>query len=201
MSRPEILAVVGTMGSGKTTVAGIISEAWGHDAYKERPEDNTFLRGQYSDRPRYAFQTQIWFLMDIYQQILQAQKGSKNAVFDAWITQYAESYARAVLSTDELSIYRGLYDELTTRIQPPSLLIYLKADIEEILNRCKKRNRDFERNVGVDYLTTLDNFNREWIAASTLPKVIIETDGLDIVQSPAARKQMLDQIDRARNTK
>lgn len=201
MSRPECLAVVGTLGVGKTTVAQIISEEWGHDVYKERPEANPFLRGQYSDRARYAFQTQMWFLMDIYQQIQQAQNSSRNAVFDAWITQYAESYARAVLSKDELTIYTQLYDELTTRIDEPSLLIYLRADIPEIFNRCGRRNRDFEKNVKVEYLTTLDNFNREWIAASSLPKVIIETDGLDIVRSARARQQMLTAIDRARNTK
>ncbi len=196
-----MLAVVGTMGVGKTTVAQIISEEWGHDVFKERPEANTFLRGQYSDRPRYAFQTQMWFLMDIYQQIQQAQNGSRNAVFDAWITQYAESYARAVLSKDELTVYTQLYDELTTRIQQPSLLIYLRADIPEILKRCRGRDRDFEKNVGVAYLTTLDEFNREWIAASMLPKVIIETDGLDIVRSTRARQQMLTAIECARNTK
>ena len=200
MSGPEYLAVVGTMGVGKTTVAEMISQDWGHTVYKERPEKNPFLQGQYEDRIRNAFQTQVWFIEDIYRQITRAQNTQKDAVFDAWITQYGMSYAPTLLKNDELETYNKLYTAFNERIQQPSLLICLQAEIPEIVRRCMMRDRDFERKISVEYLTALDTSNRKWIKESTLPKVIIETDGLDIVNSAAARKHMLDRIDHARNT-
>lgn len=194
----ELLAVVGTMGVGKTSVAEIIAKDLGHTLYKERFEQNPFLQGQYKDRQRYAYHSQIWFLIDMYNQIRDAQEEQSNGVFDAWITQYAESYARALLTGPELDTYTELYQILEPRLRKPSLLVCLQADMSVILKRCRNRDRDFEKKVDIEYLTKLDQLNHEWISASTLPKVMIETDGLDIIHSRDARRVVIDQIKEAR---
>jgi len=199
MSRPECLAVVGTMGVGKTTLAEKIAQEWGHALYKERPEACPFLSGQYQDRERYAFQTQIWFLMDIYEQIRESQKNGSNTVFDAWITQYAYSYAPTLLSPDELTQYNKLYTELKKNIREPSLLISLQAKLSVILHRCRERERGYEEKVDIHYLKALDTKNNAWIKASTVPKVVIQIDELDIVHRPTALQQILSQIDKARH--
>jgi deoxyguanosine kinase len=182
------LAIEGVIGVGKTTLARLLQPAFQADLLLEVFEENPFLSDFYGDRERYAFQTQIFFLLSRYHQqrrtvpdfLLQ----SHHLIADYTFEKDA-LFAQINLKGDELETYHQLHEALAEKIPLPDLILYLKADTEILMQRIALRDRSYERNMERSYI---DEVNQAYDAFFTdqrhraTPVLVIDTDDLDIVR-------------------
>jgi deoxyguanosine kinase len=154
------VAIEGVIGVGKTTLARLLQPAFQSVLVLEVFEENPFLSDFYSDRQRYAFQTQIFFLLSRYYQ----QRRSVPEILkrgEPLITDYTFAkdalFARINLSGDELEMYYRVHDALAEKIPLPDLIVYLRADTDVLMQRIASRDRPYERNMELDYIGQLNH--------------------------------------------
>ncbi|OGO19744.1 MAG: hypothetical protein A2Z14_00845 [Chloroflexi bacterium RBG_16_48_8] len=178
------IAIEGVIGVGKTTLARLLQPHFEAQLILEAFEENPFLSDFYSDRDRYAFQTQIFFLLSRYRQQIENVNpllGSGDLIADYTFEKDA-LFARLNLKGDELNTYHSVYHALSEQIQPPDLIVFLKADTQVAMQRIAMRDRSFERNMDYNYIDDLnrayDDFFRDRKAQRVLT---IDTNLLDFV--------------------
>src|SRR4030043_1950194 len=153
------LAVEGVIGVGKTTLARLLQPIFQATLVLEVFEENPFLSDFYSDRQRYAFQTQIFFLLSRYYQqrrsVPEILKRGESLITDYTFTKDA-LFARINLVGDELDMYYRVHDALAEKIPLPNLIVYLRADTEVLMQRIASRDRPYERNMEWNYIDQLN---------------------------------------------
>ncbi len=186
------IAIEGVIGVGKTTLARLLQPAFQSALVLEVFEENPFLSDFYSDRQRYAFQTQIFFLLSRYYQ----QRRSVPEILqggEALITDYTFAkdalFARINLAGDELEMYYRVHDALAEKIPLPNLIVFLRADIEVLMQRIASRDRPYERNMEIDYMNQLikayDDFfinNLAHTVGGNVTVLTLDTNELDYVR-------------------
>jgi deoxyguanosine kinase len=186
--RSFFLAVEGAIGVGKTTLARLLQPRFRSRLLLEAFEENPFLADFYADRARYAFQTQMFFLLSRYRQ---QQAAPKLLARGSLIADYAFAkdslFAHLNLEGDEWDIYKQLYDVLAERIPRPHLVVYLRADTDVLMARIATRDRAYEREMDRAYIESLRQaYERYFSAYTQTPLLVIDTDDLDYVQDPSA---------------
>ena len=184
------LAVEGVIGVGKTTLVRLLQPAFEAEICLEVFEENPFLSSFYADRERYAFQTQIFFLLSRYHQqrrdILDMVSAEKNLMVDYTFDKDA-IFARLNLAGDELDMYGRVHEALAEKIAKPELVVYLRADTSNLMKRIAQRDRPYERNMEWAYIEQLNHIYDAFY--SDHPKnssvLIIDTNDLDFVRNPA----------------
>jgi deoxyguanosine kinase len=183
------IAIEGVIGVGKTTLARLLQPAFEADLLLEVFEENPFLSDFYSDRARYAFQTQIFFLLSRYQQ----QRRGVNTILDAGkslLSDYTFAkdslFARINLKGDELEMYKRVHQALAEKISLPDLLVYLRADTDVLMQRIAFRDRSYERNIERNYIDELNQAYEEFFSRpyDDTPVLTIESNSLDFVRFP-----------------
>jgi deoxyadenosine/deoxycytidine kinase len=187
------IAVEGNIGAGKTTLARLIAGEAEASLFEEQVDDNPFLSKFYHDERGYAFQAQIFFLLNRYRQ--QTEIAQRDLFSDLVVADYLFAkdsiFAHVVLGDDELVLYNRLLDQLRGRIVNPDLVIYLQASPAALIDRIRRRGRSFERGLSEDYLSTLNEaFNHFFFHYEDSPLLIINTDRLDF----AASREHLEDI-------
>lgn len=186
------VAIEGVIGVGKTTLARLLQPAFQSALVLEVFEENPFLSDFYSDRQRYAFQTQIFFLLSRYYQ----QRRSVPEILkrdEPLITDYTFAkdalFARINLAGDELDMYYRVHDALAEKIPLPDLIVYLRADTEVLMQRIASRDRPYERNMEREYIHELnvayDAFfldNQARNVGGTVTVLSLDTNELDYVR-------------------
>ena len=186
------IAIEGVIGVGKTTLARLLQPAFQAELVLEVFEENPFLSDFYADRQRYAFQTQIFFLLSRYYQ----QRRSVPEILkrgEPLITDYTFAkdalFARINLSGDELEMYYRVHDALAEKIPLPNLIVYLRADIEVLMQRIASRDRPYERNMEQDYINELtqayDDFylnNQARNVGGNVTVLTLDTNELDYIR-------------------
>lgn len=180
------IAIEGVIGVGKTTLARMLQKHFEADLQLEVFEENPFLSNFYSDRARYAFQTQIFFLLSRYHQqkksIHKAVSNGKNLITDYTFAKDA-LFAQINLLGDELDIYYQTHEALKEKVTVPDLVVYLKADTDVLMQRITMRDRSYERDMERDYIYSLNqaynNFFERHHQNSKL--LTIDTNHLDFV--------------------
>ncbi len=193
------VAIEGVIGVGKTTLARLLRPMLEAEILLEIFEENPFLSDFYSDRARYAFQTQIFFLLSRYHQ----QRGSvpemlaagKSVIADYTFAKDA-LFARINLKGDELTVYHRVHAALGEKIPRPDLIVYLRADTDVLMQRIALRDRSYERNMERDYIQVLNRAYEEFFAEPRpdSPVLPIDTDALNIVQNPEDLKYIENRI-------
>lgn len=180
------IAIEGPIGVGKSTLARLMQKDFQAKLLMEVFEENPFLDKFYADRAKYAFQTQIFFLLSRYrqqsaiQQILQ----SSNIISDYTFAK-DRLFAHLNLQGDELEMYERLHALLAEKIILPDLVVYLRAKTDILMERIAVRDRIYERDMDRDYIEALNQAYERFFAAYTLtPLLVIDTDNLDIVRRP-----------------
>lgn len=176
------IAVEGPIGVGKSTLAGLLAKKLDARLILENTENNPFLPEFYKDRVKYAFQTQIFFLMSRY--ALQEQFTHDDLFAPCAISDYIfakdELFARLNLSDNELALYEKVAAALKKNIAVPDLVIYLTASIDTLAQRIRKRNRQYEKAIEKSYLKDLcEIYSDFFFSYNDSPLLVVKTDHID----------------------
>lgn len=183
------IAIEGVIGIGKTTLARLIHKAFQADLLMEVFEENPFLSDFYGDRQRYAFQTQIFFLLSRYHQqnntIPQVLR-TGNSIISDYTFDKDSLFARINLKGDELEMYYKVHEALAEKIPKPNLVVYLRASTEVLMQRIAHRDRSYERAMERAYIDELNQAYEAFFVNSDLPYNVlnIDTDNLNIISRP-----------------
>jgi deoxyguanosine kinase len=186
------VAIEGVIGVGKTTLARLLQPAFQAELVLEVFEENPFLSDFYSDRQRYAFQTQIFFLLSRYYQqrrsVPEILKRGEPLISDYTFTKDA-LFARINLVGDELDMYYRVHDALAEKIPLPNLIVYLRANTDVLMQRIASRDRPYERNMERDYIKQLnrayDAFfmdNQARNVTGNVTVLVLDTNELDYIR-------------------
>ncbi len=194
------LAIEGVIGVGKTSLARLLQPAFNAELLLEIFEENPFLGDFYADRDRYAFQTQIFFLLSRYRQQREAvPEALANGNLIADYTFEKDSlFAQLNLSNDELDTYTLVHNALAERIQTPDLIVYLKVDTDTAMQRIMMRDRSYERNMDRDYIHALNETYESFFGSRTGDSVLaIDTTPLDFVAHKPHLTHIINRINSA----
>lgn len=194
---PRYVAIEGPIGVGKTTLTHMLAKELQARTVLEEFEDNPFLREFYRDKDRVAFQTQIYFLMARYkqQEDLRQHDLFARAIVSDYLFAKDRVFAYMNLSEPELQLYERIYDLLRPRLVPPDLVIYLQARPEVLIRRLRKRGRDFEAGIQVEYLEELTrSYNNFFFHYNDSPLLILDTSDVDYVSNRTDFAQVLELI-------
>ena len=194
------IAIAGNIGSGKTTLTGLLAKHFGWDPHYEDVDKNPYLNSFYEDMQRWSFNLQIYFLNSRFRQVVDIRNSGKTVIQDRTI--YEDAYifapnlhAMNLMSTRDFENYRSLFDLMGTFIQPPDLLIYLRASVPTLVNQIQKRGRDYENAIRLDYLKNLNEMYEEWIEGYKFGKLlIIDADTLKVSENPEDLGNVIEKI-------
>jgi deoxyguanosine kinase len=191
------IAVEGVIGVGKTTLARLSQSEFKAEILLEVFEENPFLARFYQDRKRYAFQTQIFFLLSRYQQqheAIPAALARANLMSD-YTFDKDQIFARLNVEADELAMYERVHAILATKIPKPDLVVYLRADTDTLMERIALRDRSYERAMEREYIVALgrtyDDFFAHYAAA---PVLTIDANPIDFVRRAQDLRAVIDRI-------
>ncbi|GJQ51371.1 MAG: hypothetical protein HKUEN02_02180 [Anaerolineaceae bacterium] len=193
------VAIEGVIGVGKTTLARLLQPAFDAEIFLEVFEENPFLSDFYGDRERYAFQTQVFFLLSRYHQqrriALSAALTEKNVIADYTFEKDA-LFARINLKGDELEMYYKVHEALAEKALKPDLLVYLQASTDILMQRIALRDRPYEREMERAYIHELNSAYDEFFSKpfGQTPVLTIDTNDLNVVQTPEHLKRVEERI-------
>ncbi len=194
------IAIAGNIGSGKTTLTGLLAKHFGWEAHYEDVEDNPYLNDFYEDMQRWSFNLQIYFLNSRFNQILEIRKKGKTVIQDRTIYEDAYIFApnlhsMGLMSTRDFENYFTLFNLMSSLIQPPDLLLYLRATVPTLVNQIQKRGRKYEATIRLDYLKRLNERYEAWIETYSLGKLlIIEADDHNFPDNTEDLSKVIDKI-------
>ncbi len=195
-------AVAGNIGSGKSSLTGLLAERFAWRAYYEHVENNPYLPDFYADMGRWSFHLQVFFLSKRFQHHQEILAAPESVIQDRTIYEDAEIFARNLhengrMDRRDYDNYRELFRVMTQFLAPPDLLIYLRTSVPVLEERIRSRGRDFERSIPTEYLEQLDRHYEEWIARwSASPVLIVDTDSRNLVDEEAELEAVARRVQR-----
>lgn len=183
------IAVSGNIGSGKTTLAEKLSKHYGWHPLYESVDRNPYLEDFYQDMRRWAFNLQVYFLNSRFRQITEIQTSpnlttiqDRTIYEDAYIFA-ASLYKSGYISERDYAIYLDIFHSMVAFVDPPDLLIYLRADVPKLVAQIQKRGRPYEDAITIDYLKNLNKHYEQWVAGYDSGRLlVIDMNRLDFVE-------------------
>ena len=200
-SKVKHIAVSGNIGAGKTTLSEMLGKHYNWEVQYEDANTNPYLSDFYDDMQRWSFNLQIYFLNSRYQQIIDIRNGDKVVIQDRTIYEDANIFApnlheMGLMSKRDFDNYSSLFNLMTSQVEPPDILIYLKASIPKLVEHIQKRGRDYEGSISLDYLKRLNEKYNNWIDSYDIGKLlIIDADNTDFKANAADFGKIIEQID------
>jgi deoxyadenosine/deoxycytidine kinase len=195
------VAIAGNIGAGKTTLTRLLAKHYNWDAHYESVEENPYLDDFYGEMERWSFNLQVYFLNSRFRQILDILSSGKSIIQDRTIYEDAHIFApnlhaMGLMANRDYNNYSSLFELMERLVQPPDLLIYLRASISTLVDQIHKRGRDYENSISIDYLSRLNERYEAWISTYTKGKLlIIDVDNLNFVDNPEDLGKIVDRID------
>ena len=194
-------AVAGNIGSGKTTLTNMLAKHYGWDALYESVDDNPYLASFYQDMQRWSFNIQIYFLNSRFRQVIDIRKRKKSVIQDRTI--YEDAYIFApnlhdmdLMATRDFENYKSLFELMKQFLQPPDLLIYLKADIPTLITQIGKRGRAYEDTIRYSYLENLNERYEKWIDNYKDGKLlVVDVNTTKFAERPEDFGSVIERID------
>ena len=197
MGDSRYIVVEGPIGVGKTTLARLLSDEFQARLILERVDENPFLRRFYEEGQRYAFPTQLFFLLTRYrqQQELAQQDLFRQSMVADYLFAKDRIFAQINLDADELALYRQLYSLLDARLPKPDLVVYLQARPDVLVERLRKRARDYERYVTREYLERIAEAYREFFFYyDETPLLVVNSSDIDFVAHSDEMQDLIREI-------
>ena len=198
------IAIAGNIGSGKTTLTRLLSKHFGWKPHFEEVDNNPYLESFYEDMKRWSFNLQIYFLNSRFRQVMDIRKSGDDIIQDRTIYEdayifAANLYDMGLMETRDYQNYQDLFELMSSFLQAPDLLIYLRASVPTLVRQIQKRNRDYEQSIRLDYLKALNKRYENWISSYNKGKLlIIESDDIDL-EKPEELSTVIDQINGSLN--
>ncbi len=198
MNPNRYIVVEGPIGVGKTTLATAISKQLGARSVFEVVEENPFLEGFYADRRKYAFQTQLFFLLSRFKQ--QEHLAQQDLFAQVTVSDYLfdkdRIFASLTLDGAERALYDKVYDALGPRVPRPDMVVYLQARLDVLMERIRARGRSFEQNFDRMYLSSLCEAYKEFFFRyDKTPLLVVDTSDIDLKDSPGDIDDILREIE------
>ncbi|MFA3781746.1 deoxynucleoside kinase [Melioribacteraceae bacterium 4301-Me] len=193
----KYIAIEGVIGAGKTTLAQKLADRLQANLVLEEFESNPFLEKFYEDRKRYAFQTQMFFLVNRFkqQQLLNQGNLFSSYIVSDYIFEKDKIFAYLNLSGDELKLYETIFPLLERNLPKPDLVIYLQSGIDRLISNIRKRGRKIERNLTRAYLVELSEaYNNFFFKYNTTPLLIVNSNDIDFVNNKNDFDLLFNQI-------
>jgi len=191
------IAVEGVIGAGKTSIASLLAKRLNARLILENFEDNPYLGKFYENPAEYAFRTQIFFLLERYNQL---QELNQKELFESYtvcdyIFEKDKIFAYMNLSDDELKIYEQIVQSLDRNIVPPDLVIYLQSPLSKLMNNIRNRNRFVEKGITEVYIDNLnDAYNYFFSRYKNSRVMIVNCEEADFVNSERDFENLVDEI-------
>jgi deoxyguanosine kinase len=198
---PRYIVVEGPIGVGKTSLVQRLAERLGGRLLLEVADDNPFLASFYQDRAHYAFQAQLWFLLNRFRQ--QQELAQWDLFRQTLIADYLfakdKIFAYLNLEDHELALYERIHDLLTVQVPRPDLVIFLQASTETLMQRIGHRGRHYERGISWKYLEELNAaYTHFFFHYTASPLLVINTSDIDFVNHPEDFEELVREIGEAR---
>jgi deoxyadenosine/deoxycytidine kinase len=195
------VAIAGNIGAGKTTLSEALAKHYGWEAHYEDASDNPYLSDFYNDMKRWSFNLQIYFLNSRYKQILSILSGDKTVIQDRTIYEDAyifapNLYEMGLMSERDFANYIDLFKTMSSQVNAPDLVIYLRSSIPKLVNHIQTRGREYEGNMSLDYLKRLNDRYENWIGNYKDGKLlIVNTENLDFKKSQEDLGSVIELVD------
>ncbi|MBQ3750399.1 MAG: deoxynucleoside kinase [Bacteroidales bacterium] len=195
------IAVAGNIGSGKTTLTGMLAKHYGWEPLYESVDNNPYLASFYQDMQRWSFNIQIYFLNSRFRQVLDIRKRKKDVIQDRTI--YEDAYIFApnlhemdLMATRDFENYSQLFELMKQFIQAPDLLIYLKADVSTLVTQIHKRGRAYEDSIRLSYLENLNEKYEKWLSNYNEGKLlVVDVNTIKFAEKPEDFGEIINKID------
>ena len=194
------LAIAGNIGSGKTTLTRLLAKQMKWKPYYESVDDNPYLDSFYDDMKRWSFNLQVYFLNSRFRQVVEIRKSQHTIIQDRTIYEDAHIFApnlhqMNLMTTRDFNNYISLFELMSSFIEAPDLLIYLRASVSTLVSQIAQRGRDYEESIRIDYLMKLNQRYEDWISEYDKGKLlIIDVDNLDFPNNPEDLGMIIEKI-------
>ena len=195
------IAIAGNIGSGKTTLTGLLAKHYNWDAHFEDADDNPYLSDFYDDMHRWSFNLQVYFLNSRFNQVLDIRETGKTVIQDRTIYEDAEIFApnlhaMGLMNSRDFDNYSSLFHLMENFVNAPDLLIYLRASVPTLVKQIQTRGREYESTIRIDYLTRLNERYEAWISKYESGRLlVIETDNLNFHENKEDLGSIIERID------
>ncbi|GIW26384.1 deoxynucleoside kinase [Meiothermus sp.] len=195
------IAIAGNIGSGKSTLTGLLAQRYGLWPVYEAVDENPYLADFYTDMGRWAFQSQVFFLAKRLAQHLEQINPAQHVVQDRTIFEDAFIFAQNLwleghLSERDWQTYLALYEGIAPALRKPDLLIYVRASVETLQAHIARRGRAYERSIPTEYLASLNRLYEAWVGAYDLsPVLVISSDTVNYAEDEEARELMFRMLE------
>jgi len=197
MSQNRLIVIEGPIGVGKTSLAHLLAHELKADLVLEKVEENPFLPHFYHDPGKWAFQTQLFFLLSRFRQLeelVQQSLFSETTLTDYFFPK-DRIFAYMNLREEELVLYEQVYQLLNPTVPKPDLVVFLQAHTDALLDRITGRGRPYEKEIRPEYLRNLNEaYNRFFFHYDESPLLVVQTSDIDFVHNQADLADLIDQI-------
>jgi len=194
------VAIAGNIGSGKTTLTGLLSKHYKWEAKYESADSNPYLVDFYNDMPRWSFNLQVYFLNKRFEDIVAINNSKHDIVQDRTIYEDARIFApnlhlMGLMDSRDFENYESLFNLMLSLVRPPDLIIYLRSSIPNLVSQIQKRGREYENSIRIDYLKGLNERYEAWIESyKDGNKLIIDVDEIKFEDNPEHLSIVIDRI-------
>lgn len=194
------IAIAGNIGSGKTTLTGLLARHYGWEPLYESVEYNPYLSDFYNDMRRWSFNLQVHFLNKRFNDIVSIINSGRNVVQDRTIFEDAQIFApnlhdMGLMDSRDFENYTTLFNLMMSLVKDPVLIIYLRSSIPNLVAQIQKRGREYENSIRLDYLKGLNDRYEKWIEGYKSPKLIVDVDELKFEEHPEDFCTVTDRVD------
>jgi len=195
------IVIAGNIGSGKSTLAALLAKHYGWEPFMEPVVDNPYLEDYYKDIKRWSFALEVFFLKQRLKDVININASQQTIVQDRSIYEgvyifTANNHDMGNLSDRDFETYMELFEQMMKIVRLPDLMIYLRSSVAHLVDNIRKRGRDYEQGMSLQYLSNLNARYEDFVLNKYQGrKVIIDVDNIDFEHNAAHLAQVIDRID------